>query len=176
MSNIDLQLKHVVLYTDGACIGNPGPGGYGVILKFGGQRKELSAGYRLTTSNRMEMRAAIAGLQALKTRCKVTIYSDSEILVMGITCGSARKARANGWRRGKAKKANSDLWDVFLKLCDRHVVEMVWIKAHAGHPENERADELASTAARQDNLLSDEAYESGNTEAANPDLFAQNEP
>src|SRR5215472_882993 len=104
------ELPEVAFHTDGACIGNPGPGGYGVVLEYGQHRKMLSGGYRLTTNNRMEMMALIAGLKALKRRCKVTIYSDSEILVNGIMKGTAYRARAKGWRVGEKVKANSDLW------------------------------------------------------------------
>jgi ribonuclease HI len=141
------ELQEVTMHTDGACIGNPGPGGYGVVLEFGTHRKTLSGGYRLTTNNRMEMMALIAGLKALKWRCKVTIYSDSEIVVNGIMKGTASKARANGWKVGNKVKANSDLWCEILDLCDRHVVELVWLAGHLGHRDHELADQLATTAA-----------------------------
>ena len=163
-------LQEVTIHTDGACIGNPGPGGYGVVLEFGPHRKTLSEGYRLTTNNRMEMMALIAGLKALKRRCKVTIYSDSEILVNGIMKGTAHKARANGWKVGKKVKANSDLWCEVLDLCDRHVVELVWLRGHSGHRDNELADQLATAAARRGDLLIDEAFEEGTTIRRGPEL------
>lgn len=164
------ELQEITIHTDGACIGNPGPGGYGVVLEFGPHRKTLSGGYRLTTNNRMEMMALIAGLKALKKRCKVTIYSDSEILVNGIRKGTAYKARANGWKVGNKVKANSDLWSEILDLCDRHVVELVWLPGHSGHPDNELADQLATAAARRGDLLIDEAFEEGNTIRRGPEL------
>ncbi len=154
--------KHVIIYTDGACQGNPGPGGYGVVLKWGEVRKELSAGFSRTTNNRMELRAAIAGLEALKERCRVTLYSDSEYLVKAIEEGWARKWRANGWRRGKAGKAlNPDLWTRLLELCDQHQVEFRWVRGHAGNPENERCDQLAVNAAQTPGLPPDEGYAPG---------------
>ena len=162
--------QQVTIYTDGACTGNPGPGGYGIVLQHGRHRKELSGGYRLTTNNRMELMAAIVGLRALKTKCAVTIYSDSKILVEGLTLGTARCAKGNNWRRGKkkkkTKKANSDLWEQILDLERRHEVTLVWVKGHAGQPDNERADQLAVEAARQSELEIDSAYEKGETDIA----------
>ena len=138
------ELKHVEIYTDGACSGNPGPGGYGTILRYGGAEKELSGGEAETTNNRMELMAAIAGLEALKERCAVTLYSDSKYLTDAIKCGWAVKWRANGWRRGRnAPALNADLWERLLGLLENHEVEIVWVKGHAGHPENERCDRLA---------------------------------
>jgi ribonuclease HI len=134
-----------------------------VVLEFGQHRKTLSGGYRLTTSNRMEMMALIVGLRALKRRCTVTIYSDSEILVNGIMKRTAYKARANGWKVGRKVKPNSDLWCEILDLCDRHVVELAWLPGHSGHRDNELADQLATAAARQGSLLIDEAFEEGTT-------------
>src|SRR5271157_3640461 len=164
------ELQEVTIYTDGACIGNPGPGGYGVVLEFGQHRKTLSGGYRLTTSNRMEMMALIVGLKALKRRCKVTIYSDSEILVDGIMKRTAYRARANGWKVGKKVKANGDLWCEILDLCDRHAVELAWLPGHSGHLSNELADQLAKVAARRGDLLIDEAFEEGATTKRGPEL------
>lgn len=138
------ELKHVEIFTDGACSGNPGPGGYGTILRYGGAEKELSGGEAETTNNRMELMAAIAGLEALKERCAVTLYSDSKYLTDAIKCGWAVKWRANGWRRGRnAPALNADLWERLLGLLENHEVEIVWVKGHAGHPENERCDRLA---------------------------------
>ncbi|CDZ23817.1 Ribonuclease H [[Clostridium] cellulosi] len=143
-----MELKHVEIFTDGACRGNPGPGGYGVILRYGKHEKELSGGYSNTTNNRMELLAAITGLAALNEQCRVTLYSDSSYLVNGIKKGWAKKWKANGWIKGDKKPAlNADLWDKLLQLIDKHEVEIVWVKGHAGHPENERCDKLAVEAA-----------------------------
>jgi ribonuclease HI len=165
------ELKHVTLYTDGACIGNPGPGGYGVVLLYEGQRKELSGGFRLTTNNRMEIMAAIVGLQTLKSRCAVTLYSDSRYLVESMTQGWAKQWQANHWRRGKRGKAlNSDVWEQLLDLCDQHEVEFVWVQGHAGHRENERCDQLSMQAAQRKDLPTDTAYEENGSRNA-PTLF-----
>jgi ribonuclease HI len=153
-------LKRVTIYTDGACIGNPGPGGYGVVLLYGDHRKELSGGYRLTTNNRMELTAAIRGLAALKEPCQVGLFSDSEYMVNAIEKGWARRWQANGWRRKDKKMAeNRDLWEGLLRLCDRHRVRFEWVKGHAGHMENERCDQLALRAAQLPNLPEDKGYE-----------------
>lgn len=142
------DLKQITLYTDGACIGNPGPGGYGAVLLYGGRRRELSGGVRLTTNNRMEILAAIVGLEALKERCAVTVYSDSQYLVDAMTQGWAARWRANGWKRNKKEHAsNADLWARLLDLCASHEVRFVWVKGHAGNRENERCDQLAERAA-----------------------------
>ncbi len=149
-------MHKVVIYTDGACSGNPGPGGYGVILKSGTQEKQLSAGYRNTTNNRMELRAVIAGLQALKISCHVTVYSDSRYIVNAVEQGWLRRWVKNGWYRNKREKAlNIDLWELLLHELDRHRVEFRWIKGHAGQPENEICDKLANDAAAGENLLDD---------------------
>jgi len=153
------KVKQVTMYTDGACIGNPGPGGYGAILLYQGHRKELSGGYRKTTNNRMEIMAAIVGLGALKEQCKVTLYSDSEYLVKAMSRGWAQKWRANGWKRNRrAKVLNPDLWERLLQLCEYHEVQFGWVKGHAGTPENTRCDELAMQAAQQPNLPGDDGY------------------
>jgi ribonuclease HI len=153
------NVKRVTIYTDGACIGNPGPGGYGVVLVYQGHRKELSGGYRNTTNNRMEIMAAIAGLEALKEECKVTLYSDSEYLVNAMSRGWAQRWRANGWKRTRREKAvNPDLWERLLQLCEHHEVRFNWVKGHAGTPENIRCDELAMQAAQQPDLSDDEGY------------------
>lgn len=154
------KLKEVTIYTDGACSGNPGPGGYGVVLMSGKHRKELSAGFRLTTNNRMEMMAAIAGLETLKFQCAVTLYSDSKYVVDAVTKGWAQRWRTNGWKRNKKDKAiNPDLWGRLLDLCDRHQVNFLWVKGHAGIAENERCDELAVAASQENNLPIDVGYE-----------------
>ena len=137
-------MKHVELFTDGACSGNPGPGGWGAILRYQGVEKELSGGEANTTNNRMELSAAIEGLAALKESCHVTLTSDSKYLTDGVTKGWARSWKRNGWRKADKKLAlNADLWDRLLTQLDRHDVKFVWVKGHAGHPENERCDALA---------------------------------
>jgi ribonuclease HI len=153
------KAKHVTIYTDGACLGNPGPGGYGAILLYQDHKRELSGGYRTTTNNRMEIMAAIVGLEALKQKCTVTLYSDSEYLVKAMSQGWARRWRANGWKRSKREKAsNADLWERLLQLCEHHEVEFSWVRGHAGTPENKRCDELAVQAAQQPDLPCDEGY------------------
>lgn len=138
------QRKQVEIFTDGACSGNPGPGGYGVILRYKGINKELSGGDPTTTNNRMELTAVITGLQALKEPCDVTLYSDSKYIIDAIQKGWAKKWKANGWMRNKKDPAlNPDLWDKLLDLLEVHNVTFVWVKGHAGHPENERCDQLA---------------------------------
>jgi ribonuclease HI len=159
--NMNESLKSVTIYTDGACTGNPGPGGYGAVLLYGEHRKELSGGFRLTTNNRMEMMAAIAGLQALNSPCSVTLYSDSQYVVNAITKGWAKKWRANNWMRNKQERAvNPDLWQQLLELCDRHRVTFSWVRGHSGNVENERCDRLAVQASRQPDLPPDLGYES----------------
>lgn len=153
-------MHEVDVYTDGGCIDNPGPGGYGVILLHKGHRKELSGGFRRTTNNRMEILAAIKGLEALRSRCRVTIHSDSQYLVNAIEQGWAKRWQDNNWWRNRKKKAiNPDLWERLLSLLDKHEVRFAWVRGHAGHPENERADALARTAALGKYLAVDEMYE-----------------
>lgn len=153
------RLKSVTIYTDGACLGNPGPGGYGVVLLYKGRRKELSGGYRETTNNRMEIMAAIVGLKALKEKCEATLYSDSEYLVKAMTKGWVKRWRKNNWRRNRKDKAlNPDLWEQLLQLYEYHQVEFKWVKGHAKSAENNRCDELALEAAQQSNLPVDEGY------------------
>jgi ribonuclease HI len=150
-------MKRVTIYTDGACSGNPGPGGYGVVLLFEEHLKELSEGYRETTNNRMELRAVIAGLRALKERCRVTLYSDSKYIVDGINQGWARRWKANNWMRNKKDAAlNADLWEQILELAGNHQVEFRWTKGHAGDKWNERCDALAVAASSNGNLLDDD--------------------
>lgn len=151
----------VKIYTDGAAKGNPGPGGYGVILQYGAHRKELSQGYRLTTNNRMELLAVCIALEALtRTGLEVAIYSDSKYVVDAV-----EKRWVFGWARtGFKKKKNPDLWMRFLQVYGKHNVRFHWVKGHAGHPENERCDELAVMAAESGNLLVDEGYESAENE------------
>jgi ribonuclease HI len=154
----------IVVYTDGGCRGNPGPGGYGVIIIAGEKRIELAEGFRLTTNNRMEMMACLAALKALKTPADVILHSDSRYVINGISKGWARKWRANNWMRTRSEAAeNSDLWAQLLDLCDSHRVWFVWIRGHAGQTENERCDELAGAAAVGPDLKEDLAYVQGRT-------------
>lgn len=144
------------IYTDGAAKGNPGPGGYGAILRAGNHYKELWEGFRLTTNNRMELLAVIVALEALKMPGQtVTVYSDSKYVVDAV-----EKGWVFGWeKKDFAKKANPDLWKRFLQIYRKHHVKFVWVKGHAGHPENERCDELAVKAAEGPLLKVDEGYE-----------------
>lgn len=146
-------MKKITIYSDGACSGNPGPGGYGVILKFNDTEKELSGGFRNTTNNRMEIMGAIAGLEVLKEPCDVTIVTDSQYLVNAIEKGWAAKWKANGWMRNSKERAlNADLWERLLKLTKFHTVKFNWVRGHNGHPENERCDMLAVAAAAMRDL------------------------
>ena len=154
--------KKVTIYTDGSCRKNPGPGGYGVVLLYGEHRKELSGGFEHTTNNRMEILAAIVGLEALKEPCQVALYSDSQYVVNAISKGWAQRWQSKNWMRNKEEKAlNPDLWERLLRLCDRHQVTFHWVRGHAGNVENERCDQLAVAAAKGDNLALDEGYEEG---------------
>ena len=154
-----MNKKFVELYTDGACRGNPGKGGYGVILKYGDIEKELSAGYECTTNNRMELLAAITGLEALKVPCRVELYTDSTYLADSIEKGWVYGWQKKGWKKADGKPAlNVDLWQRMLSLLETHQVKIKWIKGHAGHPKNERCDALAVAAAEGENLLIDENY------------------
>lgn len=152
--------RAVEIYTDGACSGNPGAGGYGVVLLYGNKRKEMSEGYRMTTNNRMEVLAVIKGLEALKEPCQVTLYSDSKYVVDAIQKGWVKKWKANGWYRNKKERAsNVDLWERLLVQLERHQVTFQWVKGHADNPGNERCDELARGAIAAGNLLEDENYQ-----------------
>ena len=137
-------LKKVEIFTDGACSGNPGPGGWGAVLRYKGTEKELSGGEANTTNNRMELTAVISALQALKEKCSVSICTDSRYVCDGITKGWAQNWKKNGWRKADKKPAlNSDLWDLLLRELERHEYKFIWVEGHAGHPENERCDKLA---------------------------------
>lgn len=137
-------MKRVEIFTDGACSGNPGPGGWGAVLRYNGAEKELSGGERQTTNNRMELMAAIAALSALKEPCEVVLTTDSKYLCDALTKGWAKSWQQNGWRKKDKKPAlNADLWEKILRLFDRHRVTLCWVKGHNGHPENERCDALA---------------------------------
>lgn len=161
------NLPQVTVYTDGSAIGNPGPGGYGVVLEMGEHRKELSGGFRLTTNNRMEILAAIKALEVLNRPCRVTLHSDSRYVVDAMAKGWAKEWRANGWMRNKSARAlNSDLWERLLALAAGHDVDFRWVPGHAGIPGNERADQLAVAAAHAKDLPPDDIYE------APPETFA----
>ena len=137
-------MKKVNIYTDGACSGNPGPGGWGAILEFNGREKELSGCEAETTNNKMELTAVIEALKALKEPCEVTVTTDSQYVCNGINLGWAKGWKANGWKKADKKPAlNVELWDELLSLCEAHKVSFVWIKGHDGHPYNERCDRLA---------------------------------
>lgn len=150
----------VIMYTDGACSGNPGPGGYSAVLIAGKHRKELSAGFRKTTNNRMELLGAITGLEALTRHCKVHLHTDSAYIVNAVNKGWAVRWRAQGWMRNKKDAAeNPDLWERLLALIDKHEVDFVWVRGHAGNVENEIADRLAVAASQASVLAVDEEYE-----------------
>ena len=157
----------IAAYADGGCRGNPGRGGYGAVILDGSNRNELSRGFRLTTNNRMELMACIAVLETFSPPANVVLHSDSSYVVNGMTKGWARKWRANHWMRTKTEPAvNVDLWTRLLDLCSLHRVSFVWVRGHAGNPENERCDELATTAADGEDLREDHGYVHGRTGAA----------
>lgn len=161
----------VSIYTDGSARGNPGPGGYGAVLRCvlsdgSVHEKELSQGYACTTNNRMELMGVIAGLEALKRPCKVTIYSDSQYVVNAFNQHWVDSWIARGWKNTKKEQVkNIDLWQRLLKAKELHSVSFVWVKGHAGHPENERCDELATAAADGEGLLEDTAFLNDRTES-----------
>ena len=153
------MMKHVEIFTDGACSGNPGKGGYGVILSYNGVRKELSAGFECTTNNRMEILAAIMGLAMLKEPCRVTLYSDSKYLTDSVNKKWIQSWQKNGWKNSKKEAVkNLELFEELIRLINIHNVEFVWVKGHDGHPENERCDFLATSAAKGENLRIDTGY------------------
>ena len=137
-------MKTVTLYTDGACSGNPGPGGWGAILEYKGTEKELSGGEAETTNNRMELTAVIQGLSALKEPCGVELYSDSKYVIDGLSKGWAASWQKNGWKKADKKPAlNPDLWEQLLALAEKHEMRYHWVKGHADNPKNNRCDEMA---------------------------------
>jgi ribonuclease HI len=153
-------LPHVEIYTDGGCEPNPGPGGYGVLLLHPKKRAETSGGFRKTTNNRMEIFAAIAGLELLKQPCKVTLYRDSQHLVKAMTEDWVAAWKRKGkWRTKTERPENVDLWQRLDALCQKHQVEYRWVKGHAGNPDNERCDQLSMAALHRPNLPVDEGYE-----------------
>lgn len=160
-------MKHVDIYTDGAARGNPGPGGFGALLRYVGpsgavHERELSGGFRTTTNNRMELLGVISALEALTTPCEVTVFTDSQYVVNAFNQRWVEGWARRGWKTASKKPVkNIDLWQRLLAAMQGHEVEYVWVKGHAGHPENERCDELATTAADAEGLAEDEGYEGG---------------
>lgn len=153
-------MSQVIIYTDGACSGNPGPGGYAAILQSGKHTRELSQGYRKTTNNRMELMAVIAALHILTRACDVTLYSDSRYVVDAIEKGWAKSWKARGWKKADKQPAmNADLWARALDQLAKHKVKLVWVKGHASNPNNNRCDEIAVAASKSGDLLVDEGYE-----------------
>jgi len=151
--------KTVAIYTDGSCLGNPGPGGYGVVLRYQQHQKEMSAGYKQTTNNRMELLAAIVGLESLKQPCDVDLTTDSQYVRLGITQWLANWKKNNWKTSQKEPVKNQDLWRRLDAACQGHTVQWHWVKGHAGHPENERCDELARVAATHQATEIDEGFQ-----------------
>ena len=150
----------IEVFTDGACKGNPGDGGWGAIIRVDGEEEYLWGGEKETTNNRMEMMAVIKGLESLQEKSMVTICSDSKYVIDAIDKGWARRWKINGWMRNKKDKAiNPDLWEQLLALCSKHTISFVWIKGHSGHIQNERCDQLAVNAAKQSDLSEDLGYD-----------------
>lgn len=154
-----MAISQVEVYTDGSCLGNPGPGGYGVVLRSGKHEKELNRGFRLTTNNRMELMAAVVALNSLKRRCTVELYTDSEYVRQGITKW-IHGWKQKGWKTaGKKAVKNQDLWQALDSAITRHQINWHWVKGHSGHPENERCDQLARTAAEEGPHDEDHGYQ-----------------
>lgn len=177
------KIPEIELYSDGGAEPNPGKGGFGVIMSYKGTKKEFSQGFRLTTNNRMELMGVIYGLERLKAKSIVNVYSDSRYVVDGITKGWAKKWKSNNWYRSKTEKAvNCDLWERLLNLIsNQQEVKFNWIRGHVGHPENERCDELANIALNSEHLTEDTVYEENlfaetgyeiNTLIANPTIIS----
>ena len=152
------KLKEIYLYTDGASSGNPGPGGYAALLKYGNKEKKLSGGFKCTTNNRMELMAVIVGLEALKQKCRVKVFSDSSYVVNAVNKGWLLKWEKNNWKRKSKLVPNSDLWSRFSSLLIRHEVEFHWIRGHNGDPENEICDKMAVAASKVFPLPDDTGY------------------
>ncbi|WP_445956066.1 ribonuclease HI [Yeosuana sp.] len=158
------EIPNIELYSDGGAEPNPGKGGFGVILSYKGRSKEFYQGYQLTTNNRMELMGVIFGLEQLKTKSNVEVYTDSKYVVNGITKGWAEKWKKNNWYRKKnAKAVNSDLWEQLLNIIAKHQINFNWVKGHDGHKENEKCDQLANKAINSNNLLEDVGYEPSDT-------------
>jgi len=152
-------MKEVSIFTDGSCLGNPGPGGYGAVLVYKGHQKELSQGYKLTTNNRMEMLATVKALASLTEPCNVTLTTDSQYVKQGITSWISKWQKNNWKTAAKQPVKNVDLWKALHEQTKRHEINWQWVKGHSGHPENERCDDLARNAAMASNLLEDEGYQ-----------------
>lgn len=168
------QLPRVTIYTDGGTAPNPGPGGYGVVVIHGHEKKPLSGGFRRTTNNRMEILAAIVGLESLRTRSDVTIHTDSRYLADAIEKGWARRWRRNSWQRNPDEKAlNPDLWERLLLLCESHRVRFVWVKGHSGLIENEWCDHIATQARLQPDLPPDYGYEASQVLGKSASKFSE---
>lgn len=164
-----MTLPDVNIFSDGGANPNPGPGAYGVIMEYRWVKKEFSQGYKKTTNNRMELMWVITGLSNLKTSSKVTVITDSQYTINGITKGWAKSWQKNGWKKADKKPAtNSDLWEKLLDLLEKHEVDFFWVKWHNGHDENERCDELATLAMNKKNLLDDEGYKEVTSVKQNP--------
>jgi ribonuclease HI len=152
-------MKQITIYTDGSSLGNPGPGGYATILQHNGSSKELSEGFACTTNNRMELLAAIVGLESLKSPCQVTLTSDSRYLIDAMNKGWIKGWQRKGWSRGPNKPLkNADLWQRLAKITPGHDITWKWVRGHTGHPQNERCDELAVAAASRKNNPPDQGY------------------
>lgn len=151
--------KTVEIFTDGSCLGNPGPGGYGAVLKYKGHNKELAQGYKNTTNNRMELLAPIEALASLKEPCKVVLTTDSQYVRQGITQWIHNWLKNNWKTASKQAVKNVDLWKLLHEQNQRHQIEWHWVKGHSGHPDNERCDELARTAAESNALIEDKGYQ-----------------
>jgi ribonuclease HI len=164
--SLETSTDQVVIFADGGALNNPGPGGFGAVLKHKNRWKELSGGFRLTTNNRMEIMACLEGLRALKKPCSVVIFSDSKYVVYSMVQGKVKQWQANGWMRtARAWAENADLWQQLLDMCAIYDVEFRWIRGHSGHIENERCHQLATEAMRQQNLPADTGYEMKRTAA-----------
>jgi len=170
------EKNKIQIYTDGGCEPNPGPGGFGAVLMHSKKRKEISGGFRLTTNNRMELLAAISGLELLKESCAVTLYSDSKYLVEAMTLGWAKNWKQKGWWRKGERVPNADLWGRLLALCETHQVKFEWVRGHAGNIENECCDRLSSAALKGANLQIDTGYENKSDNAVRPALKEEGEP
>ena len=156
---VESDKDQVVVFTDGGCLGNPGPGGWAAVLLYKGHRKEISGGFRHTTNNRMELMAVIQALAAIKDRRKVVVHSDSQYVVNSIEQGWAARWKRNGWRKNRKEPAlNPDLWERLLDLCARQDVKFLWVRGHSGEVENERCDVLAREAAERKGLPPDPGY------------------
>ena len=163
MTHTTVSRKNVTIYTDGSSKGNPGPGGYGVVLIYGSHRRELSRGFRLTTNNRMELLAVIDALKTLKESCDATIYTDSRYVADALNKGWLKSWQARNWRKADKKPVlNVDFWKALLPLLEKHRVTFKWVKGHNDNPENERCDRLAVAAAEGNNLVPDTVFEREN--------------